>query len=92
MQIAKCKIEDCHKKFHCKMKNAKCKIDRVITGLKRDICVIPAKAGIQFFKFLKICWTPVCTGVTTLYKAIQVRTKSFFNLDFAVKRVSSAQF
>jgi hypothetical protein len=27
--------------------------------------VIPAKAGIQYFKYLKILWTPVFTGVTT---------------------------
>jgi len=68
------------------MKNAKGKIDHVINSLKSYICVIPAKAGIQFLKFLKFFWTPVCTGVTTLYKAIQLRTKSFsiFTLHFAI--------
>jgi hypothetical protein len=40
------------------------------------IFVIPAKAGIQSrserdFKYLKILWTPVSTGVTTFYEIIK---------------------
>jgi len=45
-------------------------LDDLVKSLKRRISVIPAKAGIQYFKYLKIFWTPVSTGVTTFYEII----------------------
>jgi hypothetical protein len=51
------------------------KDDDLVKSLKRRISVIPAKAGIQYFKYLKILWTPVSTGVTTFYGVIKDKYK-----------------
>ena len=48
--------------------------------LKRRISVIPANPGSgpgqapesSYFKYLKILWTPVSTGVTTFYENIMI--------------------
>ena len=45
-------------------------LDGLAKSVKRRISVIPVKAGIQLFKYLKILWTPVSTGVTTFYEFI----------------------
>ena len=47
----------------------------LVKSLKRHISVIPANPGSRpgqapessYFKYLKILWTPVSTGVTTFY-------------------------
>jgi hypothetical protein len=52
------------------------KIDDLVKSLKRRISVIPANPGSgpgqapesSYFKYLKILWTPVSTGVTTYYR------------------------
>jgi hypothetical protein len=49
--------------------------DVLVKNLKMRIPVIPAKAGIQSrserdYKYLRILWTPVFTGVTTFYEII----------------------
>jgi hypothetical protein len=33
--------------------------------------VIPAEAGIQYFRAVKILWIPVFTGMTTFYDSIK---------------------
>jgi len=53
-------------------------IDDLVKSLKRRISVIPANPGSGpgqapesgYFKYLKILWTPVSTGVTTFYENI----------------------
>ncbi len=53
-------------------------IDDLVKSLKRRITVIPANPGSgpgqapesSYFKYLKILWTPVSTGVTTFYEII----------------------
>jgi len=53
-------------------------IDDLANSLKRRITVIPANPGSgpgqapesSYFKYLKILWTPVSTGVTTFYEII----------------------
>ena len=55
------------------------KNDDLVKSLKRRISVIPANPGSgpgqapesSYFKFLKILWTPVSTGVTTFYENIK---------------------
>jgi len=55
------------------------KFDGLVKSLKRRIPVIPANPGSgpgqapesSYFKFLKILWTPVSTGVTTFYEIIK---------------------
>jgi hypothetical protein len=62
------------------------KFDDLVKSLKRRISVIPANPGSgpgqapesSFFKYFKILWTPVSTGVTTFYDSIK-----FCNLNFA---------
>jgi hypothetical protein len=56
------------------------KLDDLVKSLKRRISVIPANPGSgpgqapesSYFKYLKILWTPVSTGVTTLYENIKL--------------------
>ena len=56
------------------------KFDGLVKSLKRRIPVIPANPGSgpgqapesSYFKFLKILWTPVSTGVTTFYENIKI--------------------
>jgi hypothetical protein len=51
----------------------------LVKSLKRRISVIPANPGSSpgqapessYFKYSKILWTPVSTGVTTFYKIIK---------------------
>jgi hypothetical protein len=51
------------------------KFDELVKSLERRISVIPANPGSRpgqapessYFKYLKILWTPVSTGVTTFY-------------------------
>jgi len=53
-------------------------VDDLVKSLKRRISVIPANPGSgpgqapesSYFKYLKILWTPVFTGVTTFYEII----------------------
>jgi hypothetical protein len=55
-----------------------CNFDDFVKSLKRRISVIPANPGSgpgqapesSYFKYLKILWTPVSTGVTTFYENI----------------------
>jgi len=55
-------------------------IDDLVKSLKRHISVIPANPGSgpgqapesSYFKYLKILWTPVSTGVTTFYENILI--------------------
>jgi hypothetical protein len=52
--------------------------DDLVKSLERRISVIPANPGSRpgqapessYFKYLKILWTPVSTGVTTFYETI----------------------
>jgi len=52
--------------------------DDLVKSLKKGISVIPANPGSgpgqapesSYFKYLKILWTPVSTGVTTFYETI----------------------
>jgi hypothetical protein len=54
------------------------RFDDLVKSLKRRIPVIPANPGSgpgqapesSHFKYLKILWTPVSTGVTTFYENI----------------------
>jgi hypothetical protein len=54
------------------------KYDDLVKSLKRRISVIPANPGSgpgqapesSYFKYFKILWTPVFTGVTTFYENI----------------------
>jgi len=56
------------------------KIDDLVKSLKRRISVIPANPGSgpgqapesSYFKYLKILWAPVSTGVTTFYDSIKI--------------------
>jgi len=56
------------------------KIDDLVRSLKRRDSVIPANPGSgsgqapesSYFKYLKILWTPVSTGVTTFYEIIKI--------------------
>jgi hypothetical protein len=56
-------------------------IDDLVKSLKRRITVIPANPGSgpgqapesSYFKYLKILWTPVSTGVTTFYEIINIQ-------------------
>ena len=34
--------------------------------------VIPAEAGIQFFKYLKEAWNPVFTGMTPCHEVVNI--------------------
>jgi len=64
------------------------KNDLLVKSLKRRIYIIPANPGSgpgqepesSYFKYLKILWTPVSTGVTTFYEVIKnvSRETSFF--------------
>jgi len=64
--------------FHFQLQ--KVKVDDLVKSLKRRISVIPANPGSgpgqapesSYFKYLKILWTPVSTGVTTFYETIKV--------------------
>ena len=55
------------------------KFDELVKSLERRISVIPANPGSRpgqapessYFKYLKILWTPVSTGVTTFYETIK---------------------
>jgi len=57
----------------------KAKQDDLVKSLKRRISVIPANPGSSpgqapessCFKYLKILWTPVSTGVTIFYENIK---------------------
>jgi len=37
---------------------------------EKEVFVIPAQAGIQFFHIVKIRWIPVFKGMTTFYQFI----------------------
>ena len=58
------------------------KINDLAKNLKRRISVIPANPGSgpgqapesSYFKYLKILWTPVFTGVTTFYENIKINS------------------
>jgi hypothetical protein len=47
--------------------------DGFVKSRKRVMIVIPAKAGIQCFNWLRILWTPVFTGETTFYDFISFK-------------------
>jgi hypothetical protein len=55
-----------------------CNFGDLVKSLKRRISVIPANPGSgpgqapesSYFKYFKILWTPVFTGVTTFYENI----------------------
>ena len=55
-------------------------IDDLVKSLKRRITVIPTNPGSgpgqapesSYFKYLKILWTPVSTGVTTFHEIISI--------------------
>ncbi len=59
--------------------------DDLVKSLKRRIPVIPANPGSSpgqapessYFKYLKILWTPVSTGVTTFYENINSGLSDF---------------
>jgi hypothetical protein len=44
--------------------------DGLVKNLKNPSSVIPAQAGIQYFKVVRILWIPVFTGMTTFYDSI----------------------
>jgi hypothetical protein len=56
------------------------KIDEFVKNQRGGVPVIPANPGSgpgqapesSYFKYLKILWTPVFTGVTTFYKIVKV--------------------
>ena len=56
------------------------KIDDLVKSQKVRFPVIPANPGSSpgqapessYFKYLKILWTPVSTGVTTFYEIIKI--------------------
>ena len=52
-------------------------VDGFVKSRKTPLFVIPAEAGIHFFKWLQIFWTPVFTGVTSFYEFIEVNLHFF---------------
>ena len=44
--------------------------DGFVKSRRNPSYVIPAKAGIQFFKQLYFSWTPAFAGVTTFYELV----------------------
>jgi len=47
------------------------KNDRLAKSRQKPVFVIPAKAGIQFFKKLDLSWTPAFAGVTTFFELVK---------------------
>ena len=59
------------KKIHHK-EEAVISYDGLVKSLKRPLSVIPAQAGIQYFRVVRILWIPVFTGITTFYDSINI--------------------
>ena len=49
---------------------------------EKEIFVIPAQAGIQYFLIVRILWIPVFTGMTTFYEIIKSETKAIEGASF----------
>jgi len=49
------------------------KLDGLLKGRKYPFYVIPAKAGIQYFRALADIWIPAFAGMTTFYEIVKLR-------------------
>jgi hypothetical protein len=55
-------------------------IDDLVKSRKYPFSVIPAKAGIQYFRAVADIWNPACAGMTTFYGGVNIRCSTFIFL------------